>query len=435
MFETIVALATAPMKSAIAVIRLSGDNCFEIVNKSLKTKLNNIEKRTIHHTYIIDNNKIVDDVVLLFYVAPNSFTGENCVEVMCHGSMIIVDEIISLFLKNGARMATNGEFSSRAYLNNKIDLLQAEAINDLINSETIQSKDLYMHSLSGATTKIFIPIKTMLADLLSQIEVNIDYPEYLDIEQLSIEQVQKVCSTLINQINELIIKGEENIVYKNGINIAIVGSPNAGKSSILNCLLKEDKAIVTNIAGTTRDVVEGVVSYKGVILRFFDTAGYRHSDDVIEQIGVEKTIKTINEADLILNIIDERGLNNEIIELIKNKKVITIKNKSDLEQDDKYINVSAIKGDITPILDEISSMFVLDKIKAIPSFANTRQIGLLKEMQSCLKIALEDCINQAPVDIISVNLLSAYNCALDLLGESNKNDLTKEIFSRFCVGK
>ena len=437
MFETIVALATPAAKSALAIIRLSGDDCFKIVSKCFSKDLNNIKEKGIHYGYVLDGDKQIDQVVLLAYVAPHSFTGENSVEIICHGSMLIAKQIIAILLKNGARMATNGEFSSRAYLNGKIDLVQAEAINDMINATTEEAKDLSMVSLTGETSKVFKPIKDSIGEILSHIEVNIDYPEYEDIEQTSKEEIIEKCSKISKDIDLLIKDGEKNKIYHEGVKIAIVGKPNVGKSSLLNAFLKEDKAIVTNIAGTTRDIVEGDFNLSGVPVHLFDTAGIHSSDDVIEQIGIDKAKKAIEEADLILFVVDETGFDNELYDFIKNKKHLVVYNKSDLvknkEKDKLYI--SAKENDIAALVSKIKEELNIGELTIKPTFNNTRQLGILKSISFYLTNAINDTNDGQPIDLISVNLMAAYNAALDLLGENNKNDLTDEIFSRFCVGK
>lgn len=435
--ETIVALASAPMKSALAVIRLSGDNCFSVVSKVFSKDLTKVSKRDIHIGYIQDHGQKIDQVVLLTYVAPNSFTGENSVEIICHGSMLIADQIIRSLIAHGARMAVNGEFSSRAYLNGKIDLVQAEGINDMINAVSEEGKDMSMFALTGETSKTFLPIKEKLGELLSQIEVNIDYPEYEDIEQISKSKVIEYCAEISAKIQDLVKNGEKNRIFSNGIKIAIVGKPNVGKSSLLNCLIKEEKAIVTEIAGTTRDIVEGQFVLKGVPVFLYDTAGLHESDDRIEKIGIEKAKQTIEKCDLVLYVVDETGSDENLYELIKDKKHIVVHNKADLldKLSNKGLYISALNNNIQPLLDEITKMFELDQIKVQPSFTNTRQLGLLKSIFEHIQVAIDDAKKDQPIDLISASLMLAYNAALDLLGESNKNDLTDEIFSRFCVGK
>ena len=437
MFETIVALATPAAKSALAIIRMSGDDCFKVVSNVFTKDLTNEKEKGIHYGFIMDGDKKIDQVVLLVYVAPHSFTGENSVEIISHGSMLIVNQIMALLLKNGARMATNGEFSSRAFLNGKIDLVQAEAINDMINATTIEAKDLSMVSLTGETSKVFKPIKDKIGEILAHIEVNIDYPEYEDIEITSKEEILEKCAEILRNIDVLIKDGEKNRIYHEGVKIAIVGKPNVGKSSLLNALIKEDKAIVTSIAGTTRDVVEGDFNLSGVPVHLFDTAGIRDSKDVIEQIGIDKAKKAVENADLVLFVIDETGFDNELYGLIKDQKHIVVTNKADLISDkkDTSLYISAKNNDVTPLLNKIKEELNIGEVVIKPTFNNVRQLGILKQMDFYLKNAIKDTEDNQPIDLISVSIMAAYNCALDLLGENNKNDLTDEIFSRFCVGK
>jgi len=437
MFETIVALATPPAKSALAIIRLSGDDCFKVVSKVFTKDLTNVKSKSIHYGFIKDSDKNIDQVVLLTYVAPHSFTGENSVEIITHGSMLIVNQIIALLTKNGARMATNGEFSSRAFLNGKIDLVQAEAINDMINATTAEAKDLSMISLMGETSKIFKPIKEKIGEILSHIEVNIDYPEYEDIEVTSKEEILDKCGSIIKDIEQLIKDGEHNRIYNEGVKIAIVGKPNVGKSSLLNALIKEDKAIVTSIAGTTRDVVEGDFNLCGVPVHLYDTAGIRDSNDLIEQIGIDKAKKAIENADLILFVLDETGVDEELYGMIKNQKHIIVTNKADLilSKNKNTLYISAKNNDVSNLINKIKEELNIGELVLKPTFNNVRQLGILKQMVFYLQNAIKDTKDNQPIDLISVSIMAAYNSALDLLGENNKNDLTDEIFSRFCVGK
>ena len=437
MFETIVALATPMVKSALGIIRVSGDDCFNIVSKVFSKELKPEKTKDIKYGFIIDNGKEIDQVVLLTYVAPHSFTGENSVEIICHGSPLIEKQIIQLLLDNGARLALNGEFSSRAYLNGKIDLIQAEAINDMINSLTQEAKDLSMIALKGENSKIFKPIKEEISDILASIEVNIDYPEYEDIEEVSKEKVINVCSKIVNDLEELISQGEKDLIYKEGVKVAIVGEPNVGKSSLLNAFLEEDKAIVTPIAGTTRDIVEGEISLCGVPLHLYDTAGLHEADNLVEQIGIDKAKKVIEDADLVLFVTDNNKASDDLYNLIKDKKHIIVQNKSDLIKDKKdgLVYISALNNDIQPLLSKMKVILDIGDVKPHPSFNNARQLALLKNMVKNLNIAIKDAKDNQPIDLISTSIILAYNSALDLMGENTKNDLTEEIFSRFCVGK
>ena len=441
MFETIVALATAPLKSALSIVRLSGDDCFFVVNKIFSKDLTKYTKNSIIHGQIIDGTETVDDVVLLLYIAPHSFTGENSVEIISHGSPIIFNKIIDLCIKSGARLATGGEFSSRAYFHGKMNLMEAESINDLINAESEESKKISMMALEGKTSLLIEPIKTKLGDLLSNIEVNIDYPEYLDIEEANNEKIVEFCRDILKYIDELIKNGNKGNIIKDGIKIAIVGKPNVGKSSILNALLNEEKAIVTNIKGTTRDIVEGKINLNGVIINLFDTAGIRESSDVVEEIGIKKSIEKLNDSDIVLCVFDSTNFDNEdkeILELVKNKKHIIVYNKSDLIKEKVADNlyISALNKDIEPLKNKILEILDLKKENyENPSIANVRELGLLRNIKEILKNVLRDTENNVPIDIINSEIKEAYLKTLSITGEDFDFDISKEIFSRFCVGK
>jgi len=442
MLETIVAVATAPIKSALAIIRVSGSDAFSLVSKIFTSDLTKVTKRTSFFGKIRTNGKNIDEVVLLAYKGPQSFTGEDVVEIITHGSPLITNEIIEILLGLGARIALNGEFSARAYANNKIDLIQAEAINDMINATTKEAKNLALLSLSGEASAIIQPIKEKIADILSLIEVNIDYPEYEDIEQANKEMIISAIDKINLDIAKLINEGNQGKIIKEGINVAIVGKPNVGKSSLLNAFLQEEKAIVTDIAGTTRDIVEGSVNVKGITLHLFDTAGIRESQDRVEKIGIHKAKKTIEDADLVLLVLDASGKltkeDEDLLEMTKDKKRLIVHNKADLKLDDKKdaIYVSAIQKDVSVLEEKIISLFgIEEKSYFRPSLNNARQLGLLEKVREYLKLAKRDAEEDLPVDLISVNLHGAYNAILEILGEHNDNDLTDEIFSRFCVGK
>ncbi len=442
MFETIVALATPPMKSALAIVRVSGDDCFSIVSKCFTKNLNNLTERTAFVGSIIDNGEKVDDVVLVAYKGPKSFTGEDSLEIICHGSVLIANQIIEVLIKNGARLATNGEYSSRAFLHNKIDLIQAEAINDTINATTREAKNLSLLSVSGQTSDLIKPIKTKIADIISLIEVNIDFPEYEDIEVANKDKIISSTNEIVSLIDNLIDNGEKAKIIRDGVKVAIVGKPNVGKSSLLNALTGEDKAIVTDIAGTTRDIVEGDVNLKGIRLHLLDTAGIRKVDDKVEAIGVEKARKTIEDADLVLVVLDgTRKLDNEdqeILNATKGLNRIIVHNKNDItkESDTENVYTSALTGDVEQLTAAIFKNLVVDE-EAFkqPALNNARQLGLLKHAKEALLKAKQDAEYDLTVDLISVSLLDAFNAVLEITGEANQLDLSKEIFSRFCVGK
>ena len=414
--KTIVALSTPPFRSALAIVRLSGDDCFLVVSKIFSKNLTKYTTNTIIHGYIKDKEIIVDEVVLLLYVAPHSFTGENSAEIICHGNPIIFNKIISLAISNGARMAERGEFSSRAYLNNKVDLIQAESINDLINAETEESKNICLNSLTGKTSELILPIKKQIGDLLSNIEANIDYSEYTDIEELDSQKIVKFCKEIIKNINILIQEGNKGKIIKDGINVVIVGKPNVGKSSLLNALLHEEKAIVTDIKGTTRDVVEGKINLSGIILNLYDTAGIRESEDLIEKIGINKSKELIEKADLI-------------IALFENENLI-----KDIKENEIYI--SAKNQDINPLKEKIFEILgIKEENFSNPSLANSREIGLLEKANFELTTTIELAKQGITIDILNEHIKNAYLAILEILGEDNNFDVAKEIFSRFCLGK
>ena len=442
MFETIVALATAPMKSALHIIRVSGDDCFDIVSKCFSKDIRDIKERTLLVGHIVDGDEIVDEVVVAIYKGPKSFTGEDLVEIICHGSVLIANQIIQLLLSKGARLATNGEYTSRAFLHERIDLIQAEAINDAINASTKEAKELSMFSLKGETSKLIKPLRTRIADILSLIEVNIDYPEYEDIEVANKDNVIAIVDELVPQIDKLVDEGEKGLIVKEGVKVALVGKPNVGKSSLLNALLGESKAIVTDIAGTTRDIVEGEINLSGIVLHLLDTAGIRDVEDKVESIGVNKSKDAIKEADLVIVLLDASNeldeQDKEILELVKDVSHIITYNKVDKSnnRNKEGIYISALNNDITPLKDAIYEKLGLkEETFRKPSLNNTRQLGLLRNVKENLLKAKEDALNDLPIDLISVSLHDAYNSVLEILGEYNQTDISKEIFSRFCVGK
>ena len=441
MFETIVALATPPLRSALAIVRLSGDDCFFIVSKFFTKDITKVEKNTIYHGFIKDKEELIDEVVLLAYKGPKSFTGEDSVEIMCHGSPLIFNRIIKVALKNGARLATNGEYSSRAYAHGKLNLMQAESINDLINAETEESKKLSLMALKGDTAKLIEPLKKSLGDILSLIEVNIDYPEYLDIEEANNEKIVEICKENIKYIKKLIKDGVKGNIIKDGINVAIVGKPNVGKSSILNALLNENKAIVTDVKGTTRDIVEGKINLNGVVINLFDTAGIRESSDEVESIGIEKSISKLKDSDIVLCVFDSQEYDEEdkeITKLVEGKNTIFVYNKKDLVQNnlDDKLYVSALNKDVEPLKKAIIEKLGLSKENYDnPSIANTREIGILENIKTILEQVLIDVKSEIPIDLINSELKEAYLKTLSITGEDNDFDIAKEIFSRFCVGK
>jgi tRNA modification GTPase len=440
--DTIVALATPPMKSALAIIRLSGENSFSIVSNVFSKNLTQVKERSLHVGTITYQGELIDQVVVLQFIAPQSFTGENLIEIVIHGSPLIAQQVIEVLIAHGARAAMPGEFSSRAFLNQKIDLIQAEAIHDVIEATTLEAKRISLYALTGQTSEKINPLRIKIANLLSLIEVNIDYPEYEDIEIASKEKVITDTEAMIALANQLIGEGEKGKIIKEGMKVAIIGEPNVGKSSLLNTLINEDKAIVTNIAGTTRDVVEAELNLHGIVIRILDTAGIRESEDVVEKIGIKKSIQAIKEADLVIHMLDATSEtkieNREVLDILKEKKVIEVFNKKDLikDHDAKRLYISALKKDIEPLLNKMLEAFGLEQANYYtPSFNNSRQLGSLLSIKKHLIQAQEDAKADVTMDLISSSLNSAYEAIIQLMGLEGKVNLGDEIFSRFCVGK
>ncbi len=444
MFETIIALATPPLKAALAIIRMSGEDSLDIMDRCFSKSIKNVQERTILYGHIMDQDKTVDEVILNVYPNSHSYTGEPLIEIQCHGSMVIVRQIMALLIKHGAREAERGEFTARAFFHGRIDLVQAEAVNDIINASTIEAKDLALLSLKGKTSEKLMPLKTELADLLALIEVNIDYPEYEDIEIVTAQKIKDEAQKMGAAIKALIREGKEGQRIKDGIKVAIVGKPNVGKSSLLNALIKEQKAIVTDIAGTTRDVVEGEIVLQGLTLHLLDTAGIHASNDQVENIGIDKAHQVLNNADLIILVIDaSQEETNEDLRLRQEtaeKKRIIVYNKQDLMISKSVkkdgIFLSAKNGHLVELEREIVRQIGIDeRVYLNPSFANERQLGLLEKAGLALQKAQEEVDSGLTLDLVAISIQEAYSSILSIIGEAKGNDFTEEIFSRFCVGK
>lgn len=439
--DIIVALATPPLKSALALIRCSGDGVFSLFNDIFSKTITPVESRKMAHGKIMDGDRPVDDVMLFLYPTNSSMTGEESIEITCHGSMLIANEIISLLISKGARYASKGEFTSRAFFNGKMNLIEAEAVNDLINATTKEAKNLSLMSLGGKSTELVRPLKKEIADLLSLIEVNIDYPEYTDIEEANEEKIVSSIDEINKNVLSLLTQGRAGRIIKDGVKVAIVGKPNAGKSSLLNALLDQDKAIVTDIPGTTRDIVEGDAYLDGITIHLLDTAGIRDNAGDIEKIGIEKSMSAINESEFVILVVDAtKGMDDEdeeILAKIGDKPTIIAMNKCDLcKIDGDFIKISAANKDVSQLTKQIKlKLNIEEKDFNTPSLSNERQMAILRRIQSLLNDAKNDCLNMAPIDLVSASLLSAYAACEELIGEKITLDLTDEIFSRFCVGK
>lgn len=450
--DTIVAIATAPSNSAISIIRLSGDDAIEIVNDIFKGKnLNKVKSHTINYGHIYDGNNIIDEVLISVFKAPKTFTKEDVVEINCHGGMFVTNKVLELVLVKGARLAEPGEFTKRAFLNGRIDLTQAEAVIDIIESNTASSLKMANLGILGETKKVISDFRERILECLLKVEVNIDYPEYEDEEQITEDILIPRLEILKKDMEIVLSKAEVSKMIKYGIKTAIIGKPNVGKSSLLNAMIREDKAIVSNIAGTTRDIVEGSINIGGVVLNLIDTAGVRETNDFVEKIGVEKTKKIIGEADLIMLVFDNSTEINEndriLLKLTENKKRIVIINKKDLPssnaikeevKDENVLFISSFdKNDITLLEKKIKDMCNYNDFLDIDStyIGNTRQIAKLKIAYNQLNDSLNSLYQGFPIDIACVDIRNCWRSLGEILGEVTNEDLINELFARFCLGK
>ncbi|MGM9878293.1 MAG: tRNA uridine-5-carboxymethylaminomethyl(34) synthesis GTPase MnmE [Bacilli bacterium] len=449
MKDTICAIATLVGDSSINVIRVSGDDSINIVNNIFDKNLLNKQSHTITYGFIYDKDEKIDEVLVSIFRSPKSFTTEDVVEINSHGGKICVNKIIELLLNNGCRLAEPGEFLKRAFLNGRIDLLEAEAVADMISSRTDSARKMSMKGISKELSNKINDLRGNILTLIANIEVNIDYPEYEDAIIITRELIKEKLVYIKDKIRELLDSSKNGILIKNGINISIVGKPNVGKSSILNELIGEDKAIVTDIKGTTRDIVEGSTILNGIEVNFFDTAGIRKTSEVVESIGIEKSIKKIEESDLILFVLDSSiefdKEDKEVLDLIKDKNILIVYNKTDIGNfkntilnNYDYIEINTKEKDKIKILkDKIIEIFNLSDIEKsdYTYISNARQISLLKK---CLDI-IEDIDNEIkseiPIDLIEINIKLLWETLGEITGQVYKDELLDEIFSKFCLGK
>lgn len=448
MNDTIAAISTTTGIGAISIIRLSGPESLEIASKVFTKDLTKVETHTIHYGYIKNNNEKIDEVLVSVMKAPKTFTKEDIVEINCHGGIATTNKVLEILLNNGARLAEPGEFTKRAFLNGRIDLLEAEATMDLISSKSDKARKMSLNTLTGETSNLIKDLRSDIVGIISNIEVNIDYPEYEDIEVLTNEKILPEIQKFKEKLEKIIKKSQDSKVIKEGIKVGIIGKPNVGKSSLLNSLLEEEKAIVTNVPGTTRDIVEGTIILDNVILNIIDTAGIRESDDIVEKIGIEKSLAIINEADLVIFILnnnekitaEEKGL----LEKLKDKKKIIVINKTDLENKldksilDNYIEISAKENiGIEKIKDEIKRLFNLGELEAsdLTYMSNARSISLLGKSLNNINDAISEINNNSPIDIVEFHLKDAWNNLGEIIGETYTDELLDELFSRFCLGK
>ena len=441
--DTIAAIATGRNEAAISIVRLSGPHVFDVMKKLFKKDLTKVPTHTIHYGYIRDGEEIVDEVLVNVYKGKHTFTGENMVEINCHGGIYITNRVLETCIKYGARMANHGEFSERAFLNGRIDLAQAESIADLISSKTKVSSALALKGIQGRVSLLIKDLKEDLIKIITQIEVNIDYPEYDAVEELTAKTLLPLSENFINKIDKILENARSGKIIREGISTAIIGKPNVGKSSLLNALLEEDKAIVTDIAGTTRDIVEGSIRLGGIVLNMIDTAGIRKTDDVVEKIGVEKSKSVLNNADLVLLVLDgSQPLtkeDQELLEMTQKMNRIVILNKEDqgVVVDLDGVHISAKDQKIEQLEDKIKEMFNLGQLEQNQEvmISNIRHITLLEQARLSVIKAIEAMKQDIPTDLIVLDLYDAWKDLKDILGEEAKEDLLDELFSRFCIGK
>ena len=448
MEDTIAAIATSLGVGAISIIRVSGPEAIKIVNNIFKGKdLTKQKTHTITYGHIIENDKIIDEVLISIMKSPKSFTTEDTVEINCHGGISTTNKVLELLLNNGCRLAAPGEFTKRAFLNGRIDLIEAEGVMDLINSKTEKARNLAINQLSGTSSEFIKKLRKEIVEILANIEVNIDYPEYDDIVVLSTQIIKPQITNIIKELKEIIDHSENTKIIKDGIDVLILGRPNVGKSSLLNRLLEEDKAIVTDIEGTTRDIVEGKINLDGIILNIIDTAGIRQTEDVVEKIGVEKSLSLIDKADLVLFLLN----NNEditpedknIINQLKNKNHIIVINKCDLtkkldlnDNDCVYISAKENIG-IDDLKNKIKELYNLEKIETedLSYLSSARSISLLKQAMQSLKNADKGIDDNYPIDMVEIDIKDSWNILGEIIGETYEEELIDQLFSQFCLGK
>lgn len=451
MNDTIVAISTALGVGAISIVRLSGTEAIEIVNNCFKGKdLTKVKSHTINYGHIVDQDEIIDEVLVSIMKAPRTYTAEDVVEINCHGGIISTKRILETMLTHGARLAELGEFTKRAFLNGRIDLVKSEAVMDIIDSKSEEANKLALSQLSGSTSNMIKKFREKLKQLLASIEVNIDYPEYYDIEVVTKEQISKAISEMKKELEKVIKESKNSTLIKEGIKTVIVGRPNVGKSSILNKLLEQEKAIVTDIAGTTRDIVEGEIYLDGILLNIIDTAGIRSTDDIVEKIGVEKSLSMIDDADLVIVVLNNNEKltkeDEEILDKTKDKQRIIVINKNDLEKkldisksNLKNIvetNANRVEG-IKALKEKIIELFQLETIKSkdYTYLTNARQISLAKQAYQSLIEAESGINNDLPIDMVEIDLKNTFDYLGEIIGETYSEEILDHLFANFCVGK
>ncbi|MCM3387559.1 tRNA uridine-5-carboxymethylaminomethyl(34) synthesis GTPase MnmE [Ureibacillus chungkukjangi] len=459
-FDTIAAISTPMGEGAIAIVRLSGDDAVHIANKIFKSpngkQLKDEKSHTIHYGHLIEpkTEEVVEEVMLSLMRAPKTFTREDVVEINCHGGIVSVNRVLQLVLQNGARLADPGEFTKRAFLNGRIDLSQAEAVMDLIRAKTDRAMNVALGQMEGKLSKLIGQLRDALIETLAHVEVNIDYPEYDDVEEMTIPVLLEKCSWVRDEIAKLLQTSSQGKILREGLSTVILGRPNVGKSSLLNSLVHENKAIVTDVAGTTRDIIEEYVNVRGVPLRLVDTAGIRETEDIVERIGVERSRQVLKEADLILLVLNSaEGLSEEderLFETIQNMDFIVVVNKTDLPQQidlDKVKELSNGRPIVTTsILQEqgiieleeaIAKTFFEGQIEAndLTYVSNARHIALLHQAKATIEDAIDAAESGIPVDMIQIDVTKTWELLGEIVGDTVQESLINQLFSQFCLGK
>ncbi|HQD51185.1 MAG TPA: tRNA uridine-5-carboxymethylaminomethyl(34) synthesis GTPase MnmE [Defluviitaleaceae bacterium] len=455
--DTIAAISTPPGVGGIGIIRVSGRDAFSIVNSIFRSKkvkdLSSVKSHTIHYGHIVDGDSLIDEVLVSVMKAPNTYTKEDVVEINCHGGMVSVKKVLEQVLKNGARLAEPGEFTKRAFLNGRIDLSQAEAVIDIINSKTENSLKLAVNQLEGRLSKEIKKIMDKIIEIMAHIETSIDYPEY-DLEEINYDNLENNIKEIRKEIRHLLETADSGKIMREGVKTVIVGKPNVGKSSLLNALLREQRAIVTSIPGTTRDVLEEYINISGIPFKIIDTAGIRETNDIVEKIGVDRSKELLELADLIIFIIDlSVPLTEEdryIMDLVKERKTLVILNKTDKETVinkkeiyDKFINNKVLEmstknpEDIERLEETLKEMFDEGHFNIDDSavISNMRHKNALIKANNSLEDVLKSISMNMPVDFLSIDLSNAYNFLGEITGETIEEDLINKIFSEFCLGK
>ncbi|MEK4231229.1 tRNA uridine-5-carboxymethylaminomethyl(34) synthesis GTPase MnmE [Solibacillus sp. FSL H8-0538] len=459
-FDTIAAISTPMGEGAIAIVRLSGDEAVAIADKIFKSpngkRLTEVPTHTIHYGHLVDpkTEEIVEEVMLSFMRGPKTFTREDVIEINCHGGLVSVNRVLQLVLRSGARLAEPGEFTKRAFLNGRIDLSQAEAVMDLIRAKTDRAMNVALGQMDGKLSRLIGSLRQALLETLAQVEVNIDYPEYDDVEEMTVPVLLEKCTWVREEIIKLLQTSSQGKILREGLSTVILGRPNVGKSSLLNSLVHENKAIVTDIAGTTRDIIEEYVNVRGVPLRLVDTAGIRETEDIVERIGVERSREALKDADLILLVLnygEELSVEDErLFETIEKMDYIVVVNKTDIEQKIDLARVQQLAGNrrvvTTSLLKEegvmeleeaIANLFFEGQIEAgdLTYVSNARHIALLHQAHATIEDALQAAEAGVPVDMVQIDVTRTWELLGEIIGDTVQESLINQLFSQFCLGK